>query len=65
MTETIGWRKARDMSVSERESEMKKELKSRWNQRHAPEEDIDQGRCPTCGEDGGTSCGMSNCGLLL
>ena len=21
-------------------------------------------RCPTCGEDGGTSCGMPNCGLL-
>jgi hypothetical protein len=20
--------------------------------------------CPTCGEDGGTSCGMPNCGLL-
>ena len=24
----------------------------------------DDGRCPTCGEDGGTSCGMPNCGLL-
>jgi hypothetical protein len=21
--------------------------------------------CPTCGEDGGTSCGMPNCGLLI
>lgn len=21
-------------------------------------------RCPTCGEDGGTSCGIPNCGLL-
>ena len=20
--------------------------------------------CPTCGEDGGTSCGLPNCGLL-
>lgn len=26
--------------------------------------DGDDGRCPTCGEDGGTSCGMPNCGLL-
>lgn len=24
----------------------------------------DDGSCPTCGEDGGTSCGMPNCGLL-
>ena len=24
----------------------------------------DDSRCPTCGEDGGTSCGMPNCGLL-
>ena len=24
----------------------------------------DECRCPTCGEDGGTSCGMPNCGLL-
>lgn len=24
----------------------------------------DGGHCPTCGEDGGTSCGMPNCGLL-
>jgi hypothetical protein len=24
----------------------------------------DDGRCPTCGENGGTSCGMPNCGLL-
>lgn len=32
----------------------------------APEEcDMaDDGGCPTCGEDGGTSCGMPNCGLL-
>ena len=35
----------------------------------APEELLDpdaddDGRCPTCGEDGGTSCGMPNCGLL-
>lgn len=26
--------------------------------------DDEDGRCPTCGEDGGTSCGMPNCGLL-
>ena len=26
--------------------------------------DFDEDRCPTCGEDGGTSCGMPNCGLL-
>ena len=26
--------------------------------------DDDDGSCPTCGEDGGTSCGMPNCGLL-
>lgn len=26
-----------------------------------PDDDV---RCPTCGEDGGTSCGMPNCGLL-
>jgi hypothetical protein len=26
--------------------------------------DEDDGRCPTCGEDGGTSCGNPNCGLL-
>jgi len=25
----------------------------------------DDGRCPTCGEDGGTSCGIPNCGLLV
>jgi hypothetical protein len=24
----------------------------------------DDGGCPVCGEDGGTSCGMPNCGLL-
>ena len=24
----------------------------------------DDGGCPVCGEDGGTSCGMQNCGLL-
>jgi hypothetical protein len=24
----------------------------------------DDSACPTCGEDGGTSCGMPNCGLL-
>lgn len=24
----------------------------------------DDGRCPTCGEDGGTSCGAPNCGML-
>jgi hypothetical protein len=24
----------------------------------------DDSRCPTCGEDGGTSCGTPNCGLL-
>jgi hypothetical protein len=24
----------------------------------------DDGRCLACGEDGGTSCGMPNCGLL-
>jgi len=24
----------------------------------------DEGGCPVCGEDGGTSCGMQNCGLL-
>jgi hypothetical protein len=32
----------------------------------APEEfDMaDDGGCPVCGEDGGTSCGMPNCGLL-
>ena len=27
-------------------------------------QDCDDDRCPTCGEDGGTSCGMPNCGLL-
>lgn len=26
--------------------------------------DDEDERCPTCGEDGGTSCGMPNCGLL-
>ena len=26
--------------------------------------DEDTEGCPTCGEDGGTSCGMPNCGLL-
>ena len=26
--------------------------------------DEDTEDCPTCGEDGGTSCGMPNCGLL-
>ena len=25
---------------------------------------VDDSACPTCGEDGGTSCGMPNCGLL-
>lgn len=25
----------------------------------------DESRCPTCGEDGGTSCGAPDCGLLL
>ena len=24
----------------------------------------DDGRCPTCGEDGGTSCGLPSFGLL-
>ena len=24
----------------------------------------DDDSCPTCGEDGGTSCGAANCGLL-
>lgn len=24
----------------------------------------DESRCPTCGDDGGTSCGAPNCGLL-
>lgn len=24
----------------------------------------EDGRCTTCGEDGGTSCGMPNCGIL-
>lgn len=24
----------------------------------------EDGACPTCGEDGGTSCGDPNCGLL-
>jgi hypothetical protein len=27
-------------------------------------QDDDDGRCPTCGEDGGTSCGAPSCGLL-
>jgi hypothetical protein len=27
-------------------------------------QDDEDTRCPTCGEDGGTSCGMPNCGLL-
>jgi hypothetical protein len=30
-----------------------------------PEDDMaDDGGCPVCGADGGTSCGMPNCGLL-
>lgn len=24
----------------------------------------DDSRCPTCGDDGGTSCGMLNCGMI-
>jgi hypothetical protein len=28
------------------------------------DDDDDDGQCPTCGEDGGTSCGSLNCGLL-
>jgi hypothetical protein len=32
---------------------------------HVPEDDMaDDGGCPVCGADGGTSCGMPNCGLL-
>ena len=27
--------------------------------------EADDTSCPTCGEDGGTSCGMPNCGLLI
>ena len=30
----------------------------------APADMADDGGCPVCGEDGGTSCGMPNCGLL-
>lgn len=29
-----------------------------------PDQDEGDGACPTCGEDGGTSCGAPNCGLL-
>lgn len=29
------------------------------------EQPADDERCPTCGEDGGTSCGMPNCGLIV
>ena len=32
--------------------------------RGCPDGDDDNGRCPTCGEDGGTSCGMPNFGRL-
>ena len=28
------------------------------------DQDDEDGACPTCGEDGGTSCGAPNCGLL-
>jgi hypothetical protein len=28
------------------------------------DQDEDDSRCPTCGEDGGTSCGMPNCGFI-
>lgn len=28
------------------------------------EQDPEDTSCPTCGEDGGTSCGAVNCGLL-
>jgi hypothetical protein len=30
-----------------------------------PEDDKEDSRCPTCGEDGGTSCGAPNCGFLI
>ena len=31
---------------------------------YRPQDCDDVDKCPTCGEDGGTSCGMPNCGLL-
>lgn len=34
ITETIGWRRARDMTVQEREIELKNRLSDIWNKRH-------------------------------
>lgn len=33
MTETIGWMRARDMSISERTKELTQRLTERWNKR--------------------------------
>lgn len=40
MTEGIGWRKARDMTVAARTAELESALSKRWNTRHpnTPEE---------------------------
>lgn len=34
MTEAIGWRRARDMTVEARTTELKTSLTNRWNTRH-------------------------------
>ena len=38
MTEAIGWKRARDMSAAERESDLRQRLTEAWNKRHVPEE---------------------------
>jgi len=37
MTEAIGWRKARDMTVNERTEELQTKLSERWNNRYIGE----------------------------
>lgn len=41
MTETIGWRRAREMKVEERNKELKERLISRWNDQRGMSEERD------------------------
>lgn len=38
MTESIGWRKARDMTIEERSAELRAKLTSNWNTRYDKED---------------------------